>query len=285
MAEAREASKPVGVGAALAAAASAGNTVSPHFEETAVILRNDELAPNIWRMDLKAPRCAEAIQPGQFVHMLIPGYEAHILRRPFSIYQVDRPAGVIVVVYQVVGEGTRFMTTLAVGTPCSVMGALGNRWQAVPGKLLLVGGGLGAEPLFLFAQELSAAGHPFEVVLAARSRELLVTFEDFKAQLGHDPLVATDDGSAGVHGFATEPARAELARGGYAGVYCCGPEPLMRAIAQLAAEFGVPCWVSMEKRMACGVGACLSCVVETTSDKRRSCVDGPIFDASEVVWK
>ena len=254
------------------------------FDERARVLGNEQVGPRLYKITLDAPRMAHAVQPGQFIHMQLPGFEAHILRRPFSVYRVLPESGAIEIIYQTVGEGTEFMTGYGQGVECSVMGPLGHGWQPCEGKLLVVGGGVGAAPLFMFAEQLAAAGHPFEVVLGAQTESMLVTRADYAALLGRDPILATDDGSVGYAGFCTEPVREQLASGQYAGVFCCGPEPLMRAVASIAAEAGVACWVSMEKRMACGIGACLSCVVETHEGKRRSCVDGPVFDAKDVVW-
>lgn len=255
-----------------------------NFDELACVLRNEYVGPRLYKLALKAPRMARAIRPGQFVHMQLPGFGAHILRRPFSVYRVFPEQDTIEIIYQVVGEGTDYMTSLEPGAQCSLIGAMGQGWQAVEGTLLLVGGGVGAAPLFLFAEQLAAEGHPFEVVLGAQTESMLVTCADYAQLLGRDPILATDDGTVGFAGFCTEPVREALASGAYAGVFCCGPEPLMRAVAGIAEEAGVACWVSMEKRMACGVGACLSCVVETTAGKKRSCVDGPVFNAKDVVW-
>ena len=255
-----------------------------NFEECAHVLANECIGPRLYKITLAAPNMASAVRPGQFVHMLIPGFASHILRRPFSVYKTVPEIGAIEIIYQVVGEGTEFMTTLSGGVNCSIIGSMGHGWEPVVGKLLLVGGGVGAAPLFLFARELADANHPFDVVLGAQTEAMLVTRADYAELLGRDPILATDDGTVGHHGFCTEPVRVALAEGGYAGVYCCGPEPLMRAAAGLAADAGMECWVSMEKRMACGVGACLSCVVETVAGKKRSCVDGPVFNSKELVW-
>lgn len=257
---------------------------SKHFDERARVLSNEQVGPRLYKIVLEAPKMAAAIEPGQFVHMQLTGMEAHILRRPFSVYRADREAGTIEIIYQTVGEGTQFMTTYEPGVSCMLIGAMGHGWQVEEGASLIVGGGVGAAPLFLFAEKLAAEGRAFEVVLGAQTASMLVTRDDYAQLLGRDPIVATDDGSAGYAGFCTEPVCEALASGAYATVYCCGPEPLMRAVAALADEAGVTCYVSMEKRMACGVGACLSCVVQTTAGKRRSCVDGPVFDAKDVVW-
>ena len=144
--------------------------------------------------------------------------------------------------------------------------------------------GMGGQTLSRILEEGRERLHGASLVLGAQTESMLVTRGDYAALLGREAVLATDDGSVGHAGFCTEPVRAQLATGEYAGVFCCGPEPLMRAVAGLAREAGVACWVSMEKRMACGVGACLSCVVETHEGKRRSCVDGPVFNAKDVVW-
>ncbi len=257
---------------------------SKHFDERARVLANEQVGPRLYKITLAAPQMACAIEPGQFVHMQLSGMEAHILRRPFSVYRANREAGTIEIIYQVVGEGTSFMTGYQPGVECALIGAMGHGWQVEEGKALLVGGGVGAAPLFLFAEKLAADGHPFDVVLGAQTESMLVTRADYAALLGRDPILATDDGTVGFAGFCTEPVREALATGEFTTVYCCGPEPLMRAVAGIAAEAGVECRISMEKRMACGVGACLSCVVETVNGKKRSCVDGPVFDAKDVVW-
>lgn len=254
------------------------------FDERARVLGNEQVGPRLYKITLDSPRMAQAVRPGQFVHMQLPGFEAHILRRPFSVYRALPESGVIEIIYQTVGEGTVRMTGYAQGEECLVMGPLGHGWQACEGKILLVGGGVGAAPLFMFAEELASEGRSFEVVLGAQTESMLVTRADYAKLLGRDPVIATDDGSVGFAGFCIEPVRNLLAADEYAAVFCCGPEPLMRAVSSIAEEAGVKCWVSMEKRMACGIGACLSCVVETRAGKRRSCVDGPVFDAKDVVW-
>ena len=256
---------------------------SKAFEERASVVSNANVGPRLYKITLAAPKTAAAIRPGQFVHLLLPGFGAHILRRPFSVYAAHED-GSVDIIYQTVGEGTRYLTEVEPGAVCSIIAPLGHGWQPQGGKSLIVGGGVGAAPLFMFTQQLVAAGADVEVVLGAQTADMLVTRADYAQLLGREPIIATDDGSLGHAGFCTEPVRAELARGGYDAVFCCGPAPLMRAVAGIAEEAGVACWVSMEKRMACGVGACLSCVVETQAGKRRSCVDGPVFNAKELVW-
>ena len=154
---------------------------------------------------------------------------------------------------------------------------------------LIVAGGVGSAPLYPLAEELTAAGVATDAILGASTIDASVARERYGAVLGCEPACSTDDGTYGRAGFCTplvEEALAAAAAEGapYDYVACCGPEPLMKIVAGMADAAGVFCEVSMERRMACGVGACLSCVVDTTAGKRRACVDGPVFCASEVVW-
>lgn len=270
--------------------------------ERARLLSNDPVGPRLYLMRLETPIIAKTARPGQFVHLQIPAADAHILRRPFCVYARDAEAGTIDVLYQVVGEGTRL---LAKATPAvvdvtggmSVLGPLGNSWAVVDEAqsgsclhVLLVGGGVGAAPLYLLAEYLIDAGCAVDVVLGAQTKDALVTRERFAALLGREPACATDDGSYGRPGFCTVLSQEALDAGcskdgaPFDRVCVCGPDPLMKIVAAQSHAAHVSCEVSTERRMACGIGACLSCVVETTDGLKRSCADGPIFDAEKVVW-
>ena len=159
-----------------------------------------------------------------------------------------------------------------------------------------MGGGVGAAPLYLLFEQLVAAGVDVTVVLGAQTEAALVCRERYARVLStsgccaeNAPLCATDDGTFGRAGFCTSLVDDAVSEANASGkpfdyLAVCGPEPLMKIVSGQAADANIPCQVSMEKRMACGVGACLSCVVETVNGKKRSCVDGPVFDAQEVVW-
>ncbi len=267
------------------------------LEEEACIVRNEQVGPRLHMLELESPSIAQSIAPGQFVHVRIPNKGAHILRRPFSIYDCSEQAGTMKVLYQEVGSLTKYLPTIQSGH-LSVMGPLGNGWSALQrladGRLshaLIVGGGVGAAPLFMLVEQLARAGALVDVVLGAQTKDALVCREDYARVLGREPLCATDDGSFGTPGFCTVLSQERLTQGSLADglpydyVAVCGPEPLMRIVCAQATEAGVFCELSLERRMACGIGACLSCVVETKEGKKRSCVDGPIFDACEVVWQ
>ncbi len=259
--------------------------------EKAPVLSNRQVGPNLHLMEVRSPEVAAAAQPGQFVHVRVPGMEAHILRRPLGIYACDAEAGTFDMLYQVVGFGTDRMTSLGPGAELEVIGPIGRGWHVPEGarRALIVGGGVGAAPLYMLACGLSRAGVAVTAVLGSQTSAMLVFNERYEQALGASPLCSTDDGSFGHAGFCTPLVEQALAEAQEAGepfdyLAVCGPEPLMRIVASMAAEAGVPCEVSMERRMACGVGACLSCVVDTVGGKRRACVDGPVFPAEEVVW-
>ena len=265
--------------------------MSQLVNEVTPVLVNEELGAGIWLLTVEAPAIAAAARPGQFVHVRIPGMDDHLLRRPFGVYAADAQAGTVDVMYQVLGYGTRHLTTITPGAAVEMIGPVGRGWQPPVGcsRALLVAGGVGSAPLHPLACELASAGVEVQAVLGAGTADALVARERFGAALGCEPACSTDDGTYGRAGFCTPLVAEALERAAGEGrpfdyVACCGPEPLMRLVAGMAAEAGVFCEVSLERRMACGVGVCLSCVVDTVDGLRRACVDGPVFPAEEVVW-
>jgi dihydroorotate dehydrogenase electron transfer subunit len=248
----------------------------------ATTLQNRALTTDLFQLTLDAPAIAATLAPGQFVHLRLPN-PAHVLRRPFSVSAANPEAGTLDIVYQVVGAGTAELSGVTRGASLDVLGPLGRGWRPPVGTrhALLVGGGVGAAPLLPLAQSLPAA----DVVLGAQTAARLVGHADFAGRVGADHVyITTDDGSAGQPGFATDVTRDLLAAHPYDYVATCGPEPMQRLVAALARAADVPCQVSLERRMACGVGVCLSCVVTTTTGRARACAEGPVFDAAEVAW-
>ena len=221
--------------------------------------------------------------PGQFVHIRCG--EGLLLRRPISVCSCmeDEPDDLLSIVFEVRGEGTAWLAGRREGQSLDVMGLLGNGFPMErEGRYLLVGGGIGVPPMLGCAQY---TGGRATAILGGRSRDKII-LEDFFREDCAKVLCATDDGSLGHHGFVDALVRRELSEDrGYDGVLACGPKPMLRNVAKVAEEFGIPCQVSMEERMGCGVGACLVCACDMADGSRKHvCKDGPVFDSREVDW-
>jgi dihydroorotate dehydrogenase electron transfer subunit len=239
-----------------------------------------------------APEIAEQAIPGHFVNVLVTDATDPLLRKPFSIYKVDRAAGEIALLYSIVGATTNGMSRKSAGDLLDIFGPLGGKvFDASNQQIshhILVGGGYGVPPLIFLANTLLAKNpnEKIEFIIGARNKSLVVGETDVH-DLGLDPRITTEDGSHGVHGRVTDVLRTLLKSGGARStmVYCCGPTPMMQAVAEVSAEFGAACQVSLETPMPCGVGVCMGCVVDLADGRRvRSCVDGPVFAGSEVTW-
>ena len=248
------------------------------------MIANDRITTGVGLMVLRAPRCAASVQPGQFVHLRVATGADIILRRPFSIHRAYGER--IEILYQILGTGTLRMAEKSPGDQSmDLVGPLGHGWEHPDhvGNALLVAGGLGAAPLGMLAERLAARGVAVTAALGAPTASRLVARALFE-RVARRVEIATDDGSVGDCGFVTEPVKRLLAAEPFGMVYACGPEAMVRAIARLAGAAELPCQVSLERFMACGIGACLSCVVTTVHGLKRACADGPVFTAEEVVW-
>lgn len=257
---------------------------SPPIQEHVRVLANERVCEGVGSLVLDAPRCSSMVRPGQFVHVRIGRDTGNILRRPFSVYRAGR--GRIEILYQVVGQGTLQLAQKKPGDESmDIVGPLGRGWRVPDGAshALIVTGGLGAAPLGMLADELASRGVATVVAMGAPCGERLVARDHYE-RVARRVEVATDDGSCGRGGFVTEISARLLSAEEFDIVYTCGPEAMQRIVAAQAADAGVACQVSLERLMACGIGACLSCVVTTRDGQRRACVDGPVFDAEEVFF-
>lgn len=254
----------------------------PGLEKVQVV-SNQRVAAGVGLVVFEAPRTAPAVRPGQFVHLRIATGREFILRRPFSVHRVGGSR--LEILYQVLGRGTRELSLAQPGARMDVIGPLGRGWDTTTRTehALLVAGGLGAAPLGMLAEELSVAGTAVTVAMGAPTAERLVARDHFE-RTARRVEVATDDGTAGERGLVTVLTGPLLSSGTFDRAYLCGPEAMQRAVAEQAAAANVPCEVSLERLMACGIGACLSCVVSTRDGLARACVDGPVFDAGQVLW-
>jgi len=241
---------------------------------------------------LRAPAVADAARPGQFVHIRCapPGQWDPLLRRPLSLHRIDRRRGEIELLFRVVGRGTAFLAGLAAGEEVDLIGPLGRGFPTnlAPGETaVLVAGGIGVAPLVALAEELAEKRVPAVAVVGARTAAGLVAV-DTLGKAASEVLTATDDGSAGHRGFVTEVLAGLLDRMPRPVVYACGPEPMLRRVQAMLGDGGRPRrgYLSLETRMACGVGACLGCAVRQAGPGTgyyHACHDGPVFAAGEVV--
>lgn len=235
-----------------------------------------------WHLVLEAGRMASMIRPGQFLH--IKCGHSRMLRRPISIceWMGDEPEDLVSVVFEVRGDGTAWLSRRKPGDRLDVLGPLGNGFDVQrKGKYLLVGGGIGVPPMLGCATPGSIA------ILGCRSadREMPALTEKFREEC-KEVILCSDDGTVGYHGFVDAQVRAVLEKDkSFTAVLACGPKPMLRAVWRAAAEFGVPVRVSMEERMACGVGACLGCATPMADGTMKHvCKDGPVFNPEEVDW-
>ncbi len=235
---------------------------------------NDAVARDTFRIVLRTDGPV-AVRSGQFVDLDIPGY---YLRRPISVSD-SLPDGVVLY-YKVVGEGTKVLSEMAPGSALELLLPLGNGFhpEKCAADALLIGGGLGAAPLYLLAKELLAAGRKATAVLGFNKADEICLVDELKA-LGVPVHIATMDGSVGTKGFVTDAIAA--AKPAFDRFYTCGPLPMMKAVC---AALSAPGEVSLEERMGCGAGFCYGCTVQTASGPRRVCADGPVFDKEEVLW-
>ncbi len=234
-----------------------------------IILSNEQIANHLYKMRLAG--ATDGIKAGQFVDISVPGL---FLRRPISVCDVE--GDVLTLIYKVVGEGTRAMATMAVGTELNLLTCLGNGYNiaAAGERPLLVGGGVGVPPLYLLAKQLRAQGRAVRVVLGFNTQNEVFYEQEFK-DLGCEVTVTTADGSHGTKGFVT------AALGGQPSYYyACGPMPMLRALIAAAGTQGE---VSMEERMGCGYGVCVGCTIQTTQGNKRVCKDGPVFEAGSLL--
>lgn len=249
------------------------------------VLLSEPCGPALQRMRLACPELAASIEPGQFFNLAVPGDPTHLLRLPFSWSDASPEEGWVEFVFAIRGEGTRRLADLPVGTQTDLLGPAGHGWQIPEGakRALVVAGGTGTVPCTPLAVSLAAAGIACDFVEGAATAGVLL-YEELLTQAGVQFHVSTDDGTRGLHGFATPLAAQLMEQNAYDVVYACGPEPLMRGVAKLAIEAGIACQVSMERLMACGFGACTTCLVDTTEGRKGACKVGPVFDAKKVIW-
>ncbi|HWQ77070.1 MAG TPA: dihydroorotate dehydrogenase electron transfer subunit [Syntrophomonas sp.] len=254
--------------------------------EQGTVISNRPCAPALFEMEIEAPRTALLCEPGQFLQVRASAGLDPLLRRPISIYDVDRQGGIITLLYKVVGRGTELLAGLRPQHALDIMGPLGRGFTLppAPGRAVLVGGGVGIAPLLYLARRLREMQWSLTVCYGAGSAKELAAASRFD-ELGVELLLATADGSRGYKGLVTELLQAGIMVEKIDMIYTCGPEIMMAAVTDFAARYGLQGECSLEEHMACGVGACLGCARKLkNSDQNygKVCKDGPVFSLAAV---
>ncbi len=265
-----------------------------HIEDLTVI-SNIKLNSKHNLIEFQHPDKLPEMVPGQFVEVKIDGSESTYLRRPFSIHRADYNKQTLHLLVKIVGDGTQTLATVKTGTKVNIMFPLGVGFNLTEGKnVLLVGGGCGVAPLYFLAEQLKEKSNQVTILIGGKSKEDILLADEY-TKYGN-VLIATEDGSLGEKGMVTTHS---IIRGNsqtiteysdinnqntikFDKIYCCGPDGMMRAIAHYSEQINIPCEVSLENMMACGIGACLCCVVESTTGNITVCTEGPVFDSKRL---
>ena len=264
------------------------------IQQIAEVLSYKKMGDEYHLLTIVAPEIAETAKPGQFVNLRPPADRAFILRRPFSIYRVNRRgdwAATIEVVFDIRGGGTAALASLRPHDLVDVVGPIGRPFTMPTrqNSCLLVGGGVGAVPMFFLAEELRAAGKRVDILWGASTSTRLVNAIDAK-RLGAMTAFTTDDGSEGHHGFVTDLLPEMVERCGSEVIYACGPNQMLAAVTKFALRKRIPVQVCMEALMGCGFGICMTCIQPvwnkdgTDVMNVRTCVDGPVFNGVRIAW-
>lgn len=248
------------------------------------IINCKSLNKDFFLLELSVPHTINEILPGQFVEVLIEKSAKTFLRRPFSIHDVDFDKQTISLLIQIVGDGTLELSKRKSGEYLNLIYPLGNSFSE-PGneKTLLIGGGAGIAPLLFLAKHFKRINHNFSVLLGARSEKYLVRLEEFKKFA--EVFITTEDASLGEKGLVTDHSIVTRNKFDFDKIITCGPEPMMKAVAKIAFAKNIDCEVSLENAMACGIGACLCCVVDTKHGNVCVCTEGPVFNVKDLKWQ
>lgn len=248
----------------------------------AQVIENSVIAGDVYKLIVSAPEIASCVRPGQFVHLRLTDTLDPLLRRPISIADCNEAVGALTLIYRVVGRGTMLMTKLQPGDTVDCMGPLGTGFTLTGQRPLLVGGGMGLAPLIMLARAFCS--YPATILMGGRNEQELF-WPGMYSGVCPNIHITTDDGSVGYRGFTVDVLPELLEKDRFDIIYACGPRAMLRGVAAIAAQYKIPCQVSLEEYMACGVGACLSCTCAGNNGQRHKvCTDGPVFWAEEVAW-
>ena len=246
------------------------------------IVDNKRLTDELFILELSGNEELHQFKPGQFVQVRVDGSPVTFLRRPISIHDVDYKLNTFKLLIQSAGQGTYTLSQMVPGDSLNLIYPLGNSFtDPLSGeRVLLVGGGVGVAPLLFLGKHLNSIGCRPDWLLGFRNKDRIIDLEEYK-NIGN-VFLTTEDGSEGEKGYVTN--HSVLSGSRYDRVYCCGPDPMMKAVADYCKRNGINCEVSLENLMACGIGICLCCIVSTVNGNICTCTEGPVFNISDLKW-
>jgi len=260
------------------------------IQEKCRILDHQKVGPKHFKLTITSKYISTHAQPGQFVNVRCSQNYDPLLRCPLSIHRIAKEHGRFELLYEIIGRGTKLLSEFSVGEELDVVGPLGKGFNFDRNKeiSILVGGGMGIAPLLSLAENLKTKAN--YIFIGAKTRDAVFGENDFR-QVTDQILFSTDDGSYGKKGLVSDVLldfienELKTTNFGQATIYTCGPKVMLKAIADIAFQKQISCQVSMEQLMACGIGSCLGCVINTSSGYKKVCDEGPVFDAREILWK
>lgn len=253
------------------------------------LVKKEYLKSDIVRFKVEAKSIVERAKPGNFIEIRVSETTVPFLRRPISIYNLNKDEGTLEFIFQIKGEGTKLLSKKEEGDLIDIIGPLGmgtfkiNNYE----KIAVIGGGIGVFPLYELSKEVKKEEREVSIYLGFRNKDYVVLEQEFK-DVSDKLIITTDDGSYGIKGFAINELEKDLKNKKIDCIYACGPLPMLRAVKKLAMEKNIPCQISLEERMGCGIGVCLGCAVKTarSSDENPQyfhvCKGGPVFQAKDV---
>lgn len=258
-------------------------------QEQAELINKEQLTSDIYKFSVKAPEIIEDAKPGNFIEIRVSDQTEPFLRRPISIYNLDRENGILEFIFQVKGKGTEILSKNKIGDLIDIVGPLGYgtfKYENYD-NLAIIGGGIGVFPLYELAKCAKKDNKNVNIYLGFRNKEYVVLEDEFK-NVSDNLTITTDDGSYSEKGFAINFLEKDIEAGKVDSIYACGPLPMLKAVQKLAIEKNIPCQISLEEKMACGLGVCLGCAVKTAKSPKEApeywhvCKAGPVFQAKDV---
>lgn len=252
----------------------------------AELIEKEELKPDIFKFSVKAKPITDVAKPGHFLEIRVSDNHTPFLRRPISIYNMDKEKGILEFIFQVKGKGTEILADKKVGALIDIIGPLGYGTFEYEGfkKIAIIGGGIGVFPLYELAKNAKESSE-VDIYLGFRNKDFVVLENEFR-EVANKLVITTDDGTYAQKGFAINVLKEEIQKQKPDCIYACGPLPMLKAVRQLAIDENIPCQISLEEKMGCGIGACLGCAVKVIDGKEprhgHVCKEGPVFNAKEV---